>query len=565
MPRRAWTIVVASAVALIAVGALASLGTALRTNDDAHMLASVSGFTGGESRPELIFTHVGIGLVLEWLYGVAPQVAWYGGYLLLLLLLGLTGASLATLRMIRPVRATGSVVAAGVVVASTIVVEVSSLQFTVVAIMLAGSGVLVHAALRTVGASAAAAAATGGAIALLGLAVRVQGFVVGAAVAGGAIVLRDLVRMHRDARGMIALAVVLVLGGGVLVGFEQAWWQDRPDTPRSVGILDSGLSGQQAGTGGAARTDYSANDRALIDEDWLRFPQEQFLQGSDEVASPRSATSPDALPAAPGGRRGALPIPSADDLDRFVRDQGLPLALVLLVAIAAPSRRGRVGATVLALGGIGLLVTISGTRLPDRVGGPTWLLLLLGVLVVGSAAGAGRRLPVQRAAGALALVVAGLQVVTHVALATDRAAAHEARRDRAETLISDLHTLGGPDATFVLWLVDPWVVLDPLDGSTTRDYSIRTVEVAGWVSTLPYYRDMRDDYGASDWIGAVSGRDDVLLVASAERVERLQVLLRERRGQLCTQPDIAAVVNDGFDVLVRRIRPEPCAGAIITP
>lgn len=205
------------------------------------------------------------------------------------------------------------------------------------------------------------------------------------------------------------------------------------------------------------------------------------------------------------------------------------------------------------------------TRLPYRVSEPSWLLLVVGALVVGHAGPSARRGTVARAAAGLAVVLAGWQAVTLVDRAVDRSEHHQARQERAERLLDQLEALGGPDAVFVLWLVDPWVVVDPLDGDGPDRYRVTSVEVAGWGSTLPSYRDMRRALGLEDWIGAVATDDLIFLVASPERVERFQTLLRERRGLLCTEPRSLSVVNDGFDVLVQGFAAVPCAGVTIAP
>lgn len=178
---------------VVAASAVTALGSALRTNDDAVMFASVSGFNGGQPQPELILSHVGVGLALRGLYAAAEIIPWYGLYLHIGLALGMiavTGAALVLTER----RRTAALAAVGTVAVATVVAETTSLQFTVVAILLSGGGVLLHAALRQRDWSPWRAALLGGAIALLGLTVRLQGFVLSVTLVGMAVGLRGLAR-----------------------------------------------------------------------------------------------------------------------------------------------------------------------------------------------------------------------------------------------------------------------------------------------------------------------------------------------------------------------------------
>lgn len=563
----------ATAYVIVAGSSVISLGSAFRTNDDAAMLASVSGFTGGSPRPELILTHVGIGAGLRHLYAISDGIPWYGLYLHLLLGIAVIAATASVVQLSR--RPSGATVSAvGAAVLAFVVVETTSIQFTVVSIMLSGAGVLTWMALRDVGLRPLAAATIGGIIALLGLAVRLQGFLLGVLIVGSAVVLRTIATGHWDRRGTSTLTLILLLGGSLLLGSEALWWRLVTDSPRSYGVLDPGLRDHEDVFAASTEGRFSENDRVLITEDWMIFPDEQFAYPTEVTSSAQSGRDAADVSQAEGRSitagaaavvrsiRDAIGVESLLRLGSEERNIAW-FVLCLLIAAAGTTRRARFAAFGMTAIGVGLLMVVGSTRLPDRVSGPSWILLLLAVLVVGQASPRAADASASRLSGWAAVASALVPALLLLGTAVDRSSAHEARQARAQQFISDLIGLGGADATYALWLIDPWVVVDPLDGSGPSKYRITTVEVGGWASTLPYYRGMREQGGLDDWIDAVATDDGVLLVASAERLERFQILLRERRGMLCTEPEVLGVVNGGFDLLVRKVPEVPCAGTVI--
>lgn len=580
----------------VLLGALAALGAvlaivlaagtpSLRTSDDAEMMAAVSGYDGGARRPELLFTSVLIGRLLVALYDLQPAAPWYGLYLHTLQIVALATIvlSLAVLLRGAPRAVVIAVTGALVLTAANAMMAV---QFTIVGILLALSGGLAFLALRTAGRDPVPAAVVGGTLLWAAFLVRVQAFGLGVALLVILVVARALVRRRMDAVGLLTLAAVAAALVAVSLRAETRWWAEEVGEPRPFAVWSSGLATVRSRDAAPGATDggleLSSNDRELM-ANWLIWPDRMFAYGPPGSAEPRDA--PVEGEPEQAARRGAA-MSSTRILETVrvttVRALGMTDDVILgawwallvgaLVTAAAPDRRRAAAGSAVLLGGVGLLAVVAATRLPDRVAVP----MLLGLVVAAAVAtrtpvdmperGPGVSAPQPPAGRLAALLLVAVVVATppQVAAVIDLSAEASWRRERATAFLEELALLPG-DPTVVLWLIDAWHALHPLGWDQQARYPVDAVQLAGWQFVLPYRAQQREDLGLTDWIGAVADRDDVLLVAEAERVDLLRTLLRERRGRLCTEVDAVGTVRGGRELLIRGIDEVPCQGVVIGP
>ncbi len=563
----------------------ALFGLSLRTSDDAEMMAAVSGYDGGEPRPELLFSNVIVGLILRVAYGAAPEVPWYG-----LHLYGLQAVALATLTVATMVVLAGRPRILAIAVVGSIAALapgfILQVQFTIVAFLLAMTGPVLLIALRRHSRSIPVAAGAAGLFMAMGLLVRLQAFALTTAVAALLLFIHALVRRDRDLRAPIALGVAVASLATVLISVELAWWPGQVGTQRPLPYVTAQLSTGSDETEGSGTSSsrasttsrLTANDRELMRQ-WLAFPE--MLDGGTRAssfaptttaegprvaldASSRSAAVLDPIRTALMGLAGPLTDDPARTLTRFRRaistQWWLP-ALAIVFVVAASTRRSRIGALAFLLGWSVLAIGISGTRLPDRVALPLLLLLVLGTALVVSA-DERDPMPARRFLSLAMIALLGVGAVDQTRTVSDRLGEVAWRTERAERFFVELEELGiEADETVILWLVDTWWIMDPLGWDQPARYRDRTIQLAGWQYRLPYRSDQRERLLAGDWIAAVADRDDVLLVASPERVELLRTLLRERRGLLCSEPSVVGQVRDGREIVVRRFIGTPCYGA----
>jgi hypothetical protein len=577
--------------ALVALGAVLTIvltgGTpSLRTSDDAEMMAAVSGYDGGARRPELLFTSVLIGRVLVALYDLQPSAPWYGLYLHALQVVALVTlvVSLAVLLRGAPRSVVIAVAGALVLTAANAMLAV---QFTIVGILLALAGGVAFLSLRTAGRGPALAAVVGGVLLWAAFLVRVQSFGLGVALILILLAARTLVTRRIDAVALLALIAVTAALVAASLHAETRWWAEEVGEPRPFDMWSSGLATVRTSDASSGASDgglgLSANDRELM-ANWLIWPDRMFAYeppGSAALDAPvdrepdRAARHGAAAPPTPTRFLETVRVTIVRVLgatDDVIRGAWWALLVGATITAAAPDRRRAAAGSVVLLGGVGLLATVAATRLPDRVAVP----MLLGLVVAAAVAtrtplGGPERAPgasaPQGATGRLAaLLLLAVVVVTppQVAAVMDLSAEASWRRERAEAFLEELALLPG-DPIVVLWLIDAWHALHPLGWNQQARYPVDAVQLAGWQFVLPYRAQQRRDLGLTDWIGAVADRDDVMLVAEAERVELLRTLLRERRGRLCTDVDAVGTVRDGRELLIRGIDEVPCQGVVVSP
>lgn len=104
--------------------------------------------------------------------------------------------------------------------------------------------------------------------------------------------------------------MTLAVGAGALLGAEALWWRFEAGSPRSYAVLDPGLRDLEDVFRDGADARFSANDRALIGEDWMIFPDEQFAYAVDATGT-AGAEGPSAAPAQEAGGRGLGAVASA--------------------------------------------------------------------------------------------------------------------------------------------------------------------------------------------------------------------------------------------------------------
>jgi hypothetical protein len=231
---------------------------------------------------------------------------------------------------------------------------------------------------------------------------------------------------------------------------------------------------------------------------------------------------------------------------------------VLLMVLAAATLRGRGPALrALAVGvatvvGLGLVDQV--TRLPSRVSGPVVVTGVVASALVAARSTTSRRTSptsAGRGLAAVASLVAVMIALTTVSGLVDRAGTV---RDGREVVLEDVAVIDGVvrDGEVVgTWLVDLDRAHDPLALRPREVVPFPTVDLASWPMALPRTRARHAELGLEDWVDAVARRDDVLLYAGPRKVELLRVLLAERRGWRCPEPDGVIELPSG-DVLVRR-------------
>jgi hypothetical protein len=196
------------------------------TIDDANMnlIAAGRGYTDGPDE-HLLFSNILVGIPLRWLYQVAPEVPWYGGYLVAVMSCSFLAMSLAFLLANPTVK---QLLLAALVLVAYGLPCLLALQFTRVGFFAVLGGVLLwlNAAL---GRGPRWQAWVGGPLILLGCLVRFEsgllaGVVLAPALAWG---LFQTLR-SRKAAVLAAYLVVLALGSLGLQRFNR-WYYNRED------------------------------------------------------------------------------------------------------------------------------------------------------------------------------------------------------------------------------------------------------------------------------------------------------------------------------------------------
>jgi hypothetical protein len=473
--------------------------------------------------PYLLFTHVGVGFVLRGLYLAAPGTPWYGLYLLALQFLAFALSGVALLRL-------GASLAATLVWLAWLAifgaVTLVSPQFTQVAALLAGAGILaclslVQAPPRT----GAGRMVLGGAsllALLLGSLVRFHAFLLALMVLLPLVLTRLAGGARRGARSAgVALLAGAVTAASLLVWAERRYYAASPGWERffEYGALRAEFTDRQ-------RVSYSpdrlADLRAVgwteVDlemlRNWFYMDPEVYSLDRLRFLASRSPEIESVLRRARHLDLGAIL--------RGVLFTSYGAALALFLAVSQRRARSRQTAwrpLVHALWAVLLLLafTIVERAPPQRV----WLpvLALAALAVLGEAVdrpGAGepslQRGAIPVLASALALFVGGSLVAHH-----GRSLLAMSRRHQHQHAVAmdDLRRLAPrPDQLYVVWgSAFPLEAVLPVLATPSEELRRFKILGLGVGSHEPMVQGRLRQYGIEDLYQDFYRRDDVFLVA----------------------------------------------------
>ncbi len=540
-----------------------SFTLSFRTNDDAEMMAAVSGYDGGPRRPEMLFTSVLIGHALRALYDLAPGVPWYGLYLHVAQILALALTTTAIIVLSQSWSDIRRLLGIGLLVVFAVGFMVS-IQFTIVAFLLVLAGSTTMLAVNSVMRRPILAGAVGGALAGLGGLIRFQSFGAAMALAVLALAVRvaSAPRVERApligaTLTFVTIGVLVVVAAGI---HERAWWIEQSGRELSAVAQSSQIiaasSRADAEPGGAAQ--------GVAGE-----MRQNWMLDSALYATDRAARELDATPLASTQRVtrgleilraliGSLP----SGLRVVLATSPWFLAVsVLILAIAAKQRAVFLASGAFFLASLVLMAVVAATRFPDRVALPLQLTTLILLLLL-TRTDPARRWVTVRVERAAAVILLSVGLASGLTASLESSAETDMRRERAELFLEEIHQID-PEGTFTVWLIDAWNALEPLAFDQQRKYQNSVIQVAGWQYLLPHH-DMDARTGDSDWVEAFLANERIYIIASGDRVALFQQYLREFRGMLCTEPVEVGTTRGGRDVVIQSIREVPCRGQAIT-
>lgn len=504
-------------------------------NDDAVMMAVVSGAFGGQPDPVTGFLHTGIGQVLVLLYGTFPRVPWYG---LLAVVLQVVALSIVSGVLLR----SWSHQAAGVHLVALSAVGgygtflVAHPQFTQVAATL----MLAALALAVVGVDRRSVIVG---LVVLSAMIRLEAMLAVLLVAGFVLLPQAILdakrgEIARILRGGMA-AVLVAAAAGFLVGLgpveralsgysDDAWRTELH--PRTAGFGEP----QQSSWQQVAEDRYgplSDNDRRLISA-WV-YPSEALF-GTAPDSSGRTAPMTGS-----GDVTAKSPL---RDLVRTPGTFGLSAVLLALGVLLLPrpclSKAGTSWSAsrfihcrwpiLSAFSVTGLIGVLSVTsRAPLRVAVP---LLLAGATLLPLAAP-----PVVARSRVVVAAAVAISVMTgSLTLLGEHQSTRRSQELRA-TWSELMEAAPTGDTTVLLWLSPFLERVDPLSPQVLPE-GVNGVEIAGWASVLPSHHRNLSDRGLVDWVEALQERDDVVLIGRERYVETLSGFVFERRTTGCLRP-----------------------------
>ncbi len=511
-------LVAAALVAGILTVALTAFTPRYTVNDDVMMTLIAAGRAVTDVPDDhLVFTNALVGRTLRDLYRLAPEVPWYGVYLLGVTALSVLALSYAFLRANpcgRQVWLTTAFLAAFALPALT------RPQFTVAAFTasLAGLTLLLVAALGKVGRAAWAA---GPALLVLGCLVRFDACLLACAVFAPALAAGFL----GSARGVKRRALAAVVAGAVVLGLGaeclSAWYYESG--PGWQGFY--GFNGLRARFTDYGHVPLGPGARASLaaagwSESDLRMLVAWSFADPDRYGPARLHAALEAAPWSPTTRdaRGLVLTLTADPALHALLAVGAACWLVT----GGGRRAGAIPLYCLlcAVGAATLLYFFR--HLPQRVYFPAFAAFPVAALVF-----APGRLPARRRSVALAVGLA----LAFLALRTQRDLKAETFRRERHTQAKDLMArLAAPDRLFVLWAEDfplEHVVL-PLERlGIPADFKAVSF---GWTTRTPLTERRLSEFGVTDLYAALYRHDGVFLVARPARLDLLKAYLKEHYG-----------------------------------
>lgn len=534
-----------------------------QTNDDAamNMMAAGFGLTDTPS-PYLLFTHVGLGLVLRALYLASPGVPWYGLYLYALQFLAFVLLGFALLRL-------------GPTLGGTLLwltwlavfgaITLVSPQFTHVSAFLAGAGVLaclslVHTPPRSAAGRLVLASAGVAGLVLAGL-VRIHAYWLALAVLLP-LMLGEFARpARRGARTIgVALLVGAMLASSLLVWAERRYYAASPGWERFFeynAVRAEFIDRARVSYSPDRLTDFRAVGWTDVDLEMLRswFYVDANVYSLEHLRF-LASRSPTGFGAAL--RRARLADPGSFLREPFLAWYGSVLALFLAVALGR-SRAGRsawwrpvaqVVWVVVVLAGLGLIERMP----PFRVWLSALALAALGVLWEAMRRDDQDGASPARSGASLAstiAIVVGLGLVLQQGL---HVAALSRRHQGAQAALArDLAELGPrPDRLYVVWgAAFPFEALVPV--AAPPPDALRWLKLLGLGvgSHEPLVRERLRRFGISDLYQDLYRRDDVFLVAPrvTHHLDLLARYIRQHYGVAVT----ATVAFDGRTFAVFRL------------
>lgn len=501
------------------------LAPRFQTNDDVSMQSVADGTYWGEPSPHLVFTSVLIGKGLAGLYGAAPGVPWYVVYLCL----GMVVASTALIAVgfaAPRFRLSVHLPMVLMVAAGGLLPLFVSLQFTVVALLLGGAGLLVHAGASGRPGASWVIPASAGVLVGASYLVRSRGLT-GVLLFGLPLIAVALARVPWRRHLPFLVGFLVVAGAGFAAdvttyGGDQAW-QDYFAYNRARGQVHdiSGVKTIASDDPVLAEVGWSANDLELFRGFFIYDDEVYSQEALDRLARVEPERS----------IRG--------DAERFA-EEAWPALAVLAVTSALALVLGNRSTRLLVVAngawmGAALVGLLLFAKLPARVGMPPLVVgAFLAVLATANDALVVRNPPARSernrdvvGANAPTLVAVPAVILSLVVVgATVAESSQRAERTtQAAEMVRDIAGVVG-DGDLVMWAgavplqnLDPWTVrplgeLRPLPG--------------GWLTGSPLLEERLAESGITDVYTAFASDPDVFLVG-ARRAPAIEQFLAEHR------------------------------------